>query len=160
MIRSLFQSYREQYFRSKERWWEGYQDGMTLLEILVVMVILGLLATLGSIQLMSYLGRAKGDVARLQLSELATAIDLFHIDIGRVPATDEGLLVLVQKPSQLDRWRGPYLRKEGILKDPWGRAYIYKSPGEQSEYELISLGADGAPGGTDENQDVVHRPNR
>jgi len=144
----------------KEKQWPYDEEGMTLLEILVVMVILGLLATLGSIQLMSYLGRAKTDIARLQLEELATAIDLFHIDVGRVPSTYEGLQVLVQKPAQLESWRGPYLRKESILKDPWGRPYLYRFPGEQGEYDLMSLGADGMPGGTDDNQDVVQKPSR
>ena len=145
---------------SKNKHFILQKDGMTLLEILVVMVILGLLATLGSIQLMSYLGRAKTDIARLQVAELANAVDLFYIDNGRVPTTAEGLQILIQKPSQLESWRGPYLRKEEILKDPWGRPFIYKFPGERSEYDLISLGADGTPGGVNDNQDVVHRSNR
>jgi general secretion pathway protein G len=128
---------------------------MTLLEILVVMVILGLLATLGSFQLTSYLDRARTDTARLQVQELMTALDLFRIDVGRVPSTGEGLLALLQAPSGSQYWRGPYLRNKNILTDPWRRPYQYKSPGEHGEYDLISFGADGVAGGDKENRDVA-----
>jgi general secretion pathway protein G len=133
----------------------GDRQGMTLLEILVVMVILGLLATLGSIQLMGYLGRAKTDTARLQVQELMTALDLFRIDAGRLPSTDEGLKALIDGPSGLTQWRGPYLRSRSILTDPWRRPYQYKSPGEHGEYDLLTLGADGVAGGERENRDVA-----
>lgn len=133
------------------------ERGMTLLEILVVMVILGLLATLGSIQLMNYLGRAKTDLAQLQIQELTTAVDLFRIDVGRPPKTEEGLIALITRPQNLDRWRGPYLRKEGILKDPWGRLYIYKSPDDAALYSITSFGANGTVGGTGEDQDVSYQ---
>ncbi|MGO4571643.1 type II secretion system major pseudopilin GspG [Microvirga sp. 2TAF3] len=129
--------------------------GMTLLEILVVMVILGLLATLGSIQLMGYLGRAKTDMARLQVQELMTALDLFRIDVGRPPSTSEGLQSLLDRPASLDSWRGPYLRNRNILTDPWRRPYQYKSPGEHGEYDLSTLGADGVVGGENEKRDVA-----
>jgi general secretion pathway protein G len=131
------------------------EEGMTLLEILIVMVILGLLATLGSIQLMGYLGRAKSDTARLQVQELMTALDLYRIDVGRPPSADEGLLALVEKPATATTWRGPYLRSQTILSDPWGRPYRYKAPGDHGEYDLVSLGADGQAGGENENSDVA-----
>jgi len=131
------------------------EQGMTLLEILVVMVILGLLATLGSIQLMGYLGRAKTDTARLQVQELMTALDLYRIDAGRPPSTAEGLEALVQKPAEADTWRGPYLRIRTILVDPWRRPYRYQSPGEHGEYDLSSYGADGQTGGDNENRDIA-----
>lgn len=130
-------------------------EGMTLLEILVVMVILGLLATLGSIQLMGYLGRAKADTARLQVQELMTALDLFRLDVGRPPSTGEGLRALIEEPASVATWRGPYLRSRTILLDPWRRPYQYKSPGDHGEYDLFSLGADGAVGGDKDDRDVA-----
>jgi general secretion pathway protein G len=136
------------------------QSGMTLLEVLIVMVILGLLATLGSIQLMGTLGRAKSDTARLQVEEISTAIDLFRIDMHRVPTTEEGLAALLQRPEGADRWGGPYLRKKASITDPWGRPYRYAAPGAQDEYDLVSLGADSKPGGDGENRDVSSADDR
>ncbi|WP_112664634.1 type II secretion system major pseudopilin GspG [Microvirga flavescens] len=156
MIRSRLTSVRT---RNVSRACGRFRDdccGMTLLEILVVMVILGLLATLGSIQLMSYLGRAKTDTARLQVQELMTALDLFRIDVGRLPTTNEGLRALLVEPVNVSNWRGPYLRSQGILADPWRRPYQYKSPGEHGEYDLVTLGADGTVGGEKENRDVAN----
>lgn len=143
--------------RSRRAWVRFRDDcsGMTLLEILVVMVILGLLATLGSIQLMKYLDRAKADTARLQIQELMTALDLFRMDIGRVPSTSEGLQALLEGPQGNADWHGPYLRSRNILTDPWRRPYRYRSPGEHGEYDLVSLGADGVEGGEKENRDVA-----
>ncbi len=129
---------------------------MTLLEVLVVMVILGLLATLGSVQLMGTLGRARADTARLQMEELATAIELFRIDTGRLPSTQEGLTALVERPVDLAHWRGPYVKSKASVLDPWKRPFQYKAPGEQREYDLVSLGADGAARGKDENADVTY----
>lgn len=131
-------------------------SGMTLLEILVVMVILGLLATLGSIQLMGYLGRAKSDTTRLQMQELATALDLYRIDVGRLPSTGEGLQALLDRPAGVHNWRGPYLRNRSILADPWRHAYQYKAPGEHGEYDLTSFGADGVAGGEGEKSDIAN----
>ncbi|MGO4389323.1 type II secretion system major pseudopilin GspG [Microvirga sp. 2YAF29] len=132
------------------------EAGMTLLEILVVMVILGLLATLGSIQLMGYLGRARTDTARLQIQEIMTALDLYRIDVGRLPSTQEGLAALVERPAGTATWRGPYLRAKANLSDPWRHPYQYRSPGTRGEYDLASLGADGQPGGESENSDVTN----
>jgi len=132
------------------------ERGMTLLEVLIVMVILGLLAALGSTQLMAYLGRARTDSARLQIQELSTALDLFRIDVGRLPSSAEGLGVLVQPPPNLKSWRGPYLRKTSALLDPWGRPYIFRSPGEHGEFDLSSLGSDGNLGGNGEDRDVAN----
>ncbi|MGN7127629.1 type II secretion system major pseudopilin GspG [Methylorubrum thiocyanatum] len=141
----------------RTRWREAVanEDGMTLLEILVVMVIIGLLATLGSVQLMGYLGRAKTDTARLQIKELATALDLYRIDVGRVPTTEEGIASLLQAPQGSERWAGPYLSRKTALLDPWGRPYRYTAPGERGDYDLVSLGADGRPGGEGENRDIA-----
>lgn len=128
------------------------ERGMTLLELLIVMVILGLLATLGSVQLIGYLGRAKTDTARLQINEIATALDLYRIDVGRLPTTEEGLKALLAKPATAERWGGPYLKKS--IDDPWQRPFQYRTPGEKAEYDLVSYGSDGRQGGSDEASDI------
>ena len=129
-------------------------SGFTLLELLIVIAILGLLGVLGTVQLTGYLSVAKSDTARLQLDQLSTALDLFRVDIGRLPTTEEGLNALLAKPAAETRWRGPYLRKAESLNDPWGRPFGYKRPGDHGEYDLMSFGADGRPGGEGENRDV------
>jgi general secretion pathway protein G len=127
-----------------------------LLELLIVIAILGMLAVVGAVELTAYLGRAKSDTARLQVDQLVTALDLFRIDVGRLPTSEEGLKALVDTPSGAPRWRGPYLRKRDALADPWGRPFVYQRPGENREYDLVSYGADGKRGGTGEDQDVFH----
>ncbi|MBI4607406.1 MAG: type II secretion system major pseudopilin GspG [Candidatus Rokubacteria bacterium] len=128
--------------------------GFTLIELLVVMVILGLLAGLVAPRFLGKVGRSKQQAAQAQLELLGTALDSFRLDAGRYPTTSEGLQVLRTKPSGIEMWDGPYLKREVPL-DPWGRPYIYQSPGEHGEYDLISYGADGAQGGEGENADVV-----
>lgn len=128
------------------------QAGFTLIELMIVLFILGLLAALVAPRLMGRVGKAKQKAAQAQIQMLSTALDLFHLDVGRYPTDDEGLKVLVQKPDNLPQWSGPYLDK-GVPKDPWGREYIYKFPGEHGTYDLSTLGADGAPGGEGENTD-------
>lgn len=129
--------------------------GFTLLELLIVIAILSLLGVVGALQLGGYLGRAKADTARLQIDQLSTALDLFRIDAGRLPTNDEGLRGLLEQPNDMPQWRGPYLRKSAAINDPWGRPFLYRRPGAASEYDLISLGADGAPGGSGEDADVT-----
>jgi general secretion pathway protein G len=131
------------------------QAGFTLIELMVVLFILGLLAALVGPRLMGRVGVAKQKTAQTQIQLLATALDLFHLDVGRYPTEEEGLKSLVDAPEGLAGWAGPYLDK-GVPKDPWGRDYIYKSPGEHGPYDLTSLGADGAPGGEGENRDVTN----
>ena len=138
--------------RLQQLWHE--QNGMTLLEILIVMVILGLIATLGITQVMTYLGNAKSDTAKLQIQELVTAVRLFDVDVGRLPTSDEGLQILINKPVGEDRWRGPYIEKPSNLIDPWGRSYLYRVPGGQAGFDISSYGADGQLGGDGENKDV------
>jgi len=130
------------------------RGGMTLLELLVVMVILGLLATLGSIQILGYLDRAKADTAALQIRELTVAIDLYRLDAGAPPKTADGLEALLTQPRDATNWRGPYLKSRGLLKDPWGRPYVYKSPGDHGAYDVLTLGSDGTAGGDGEAADV------
>lgn len=129
--------------------------GFTLIELMVVLAILGLLAMLVAPRLMGRMGMAKQRTAQAQMQMLATALDLFHLDVGRYPTDEEGLKVLYQKPDSTPAWAGPYLNKD-VPKDPWGRDYVYKSPGEHGSYDLYSLGADGQPGGEGENADITN----
>jgi general secretion pathway protein G len=129
--------------------------GFTLIELLVVLVILGLLAGLVGPQVMNYLGGANTKTAQLQIHDFSTALDVYRLDVGRYPTTAEGLQALVAQPAGVDRWNGPYLRKNVIPKDPWGNDYHYRSPGQHGAFDLYALGADNAEGGEGENQDVV-----
>jgi general secretion pathway protein G len=131
--------------------------GFTLLELLIVIAILGLLGVVGTIQLSGYLGRARTDTTRLQIDQLVTALDLYRIDVGRLPTTDEGLRALLESPAGISQWRGPYLRKNNSIVDPWGRPFLYRQPGEDGEFDLTSLGADGKSGGVGEDADVSTR---
>jgi general secretion pathway protein G len=135
---------------------DPHDAGFTLLELLIVIAILGLLAVVGTVQLVDYLGRAKTDTARLQVDQLALALDLFRIDVGRLPTSEEGLKALTAAPAGLGRWRGPYLRKIEALVDPWGTPFVYRRPGQHGEYDLVSYGADGKPGGSGEDLDVAN----
>lgn len=129
-------------------------SGLTLVELLVVLAILALVATLAAPQVLRYLGGARADTARSQIASLVTAVELYQLDTGTVPTTEQGLRALVDAPAGVARWRGPYLKREGALIDPWGRAYIYKAPGAKSEFDISTLGRDGQPGGSGEDQDL------
>jgi len=132
-----------------------YSRGFTLIELLVVLVILGLLAGLVGPRVMKYLGSANTDTARVQLEQLGSALEMYRIDVGRYPSSSEGLRALVQAPSGGGRWNGPYLRKDVVPKDPWGNDYQYRYPGEHGDFDLYTHGADNAPGGDGENQDIL-----
>ncbi len=127
------------------------QAGFTLIEVLIVMVILGLLAALVGPKMFGKTGKAKQKAAKSQISLFETAIDTYRLDMGKFP-TD--LKALREKPQPPGKWEGPYLPKE-IPLDPWGNAYEYKTPGDHGAYDIISYGADGIPGGEEENQDIV-----
>jgi len=130
-------------------------NGFTLIELLVVLVILGLLAGLVGPQVLRHLGGAKSDTAQLQISELGAGLDLFHLEVGRYPSGSEGLEALVESPSSVANWHGPYLKKRKVPKDPWGNEYHYRFPGENGLYDLYSYGADNAEGGEGDNRDIV-----
>jgi general secretion pathway protein G len=130
------------------------ERGFTLMEILVVVIIIGLLAALVGPRLFGKVSLAKQKAAKAQIELFATALDTFRLDIGKYPTTEEGLKALREKPSGVEGWQGPYLTKE-LPVDPWGRAYVYKSPGQNGDYDLISYGLDGAEGGEGENLDIV-----
>jgi len=137
----------------------AHRSGFTLIEILVVIVVIAVLAGMVAPNVFKHVGEAKNVSARSQIEMLGAGLDSYRLDNGRYPTTGQGLAALWSAPSQDPRptsWRGPYLRKDVPL-DPWGRPYVYKSPGEQNPggYDLISLGADGQPGGDGEAADVL-----
>jgi len=127
--------------------------GFTLIELLVVLAILGLLAGLVGPRVLSQLGGAKSQTAAVQIRDLEQALELYKLDVGRFPSTQDGLGALVAKPASANGWNGPYLRK-GLPADPWGNPYHYENPGKRGEIDVYSLGADNAPGGEGENADV------
>jgi len=129
--------------------------GFTLIELLVVLMILGLLAGVAGPRVLRYLGGAKTDTATLQIEEFGAGLDLFHLEVGRYPTTEEGLRALSEQPSGLRGWNGPYLKKKQIPIDPWGNDYRYRYPGENGSYDLFSLGRDNSEGGEGEDADVV-----
>jgi general secretion pathway protein G len=128
--------------------------GFTLIELLIVMIILGLLAALVGPKLFGKVSTAKLKAAKAQIELFGTALDALRLDVGRYPTTEEGLKALREKPSDMNSWKGPYLPKE-IPLDPWGKPYVYKSPGDHGDYDLLSYGLDGVEGGEGENQDIV-----
>ena len=133
----------------------SYDAGFTLLELLVVLVIIGLISGLVGPQVMKLLGKAKSDVAKVQMDNIASSLNLFSLDIGRYPTNNEGLSILIKKPDNLPQWSGPYLNDDTIPSDPWNRPYIYIQPGANGKpYQLKSLGSDGAIGGQDEDGDI------
>ena len=131
------------------------QLAFTLIELLVVLVILGLLAGLVGPRVLKYLGSAKTDTAQLQIEELGAGLDLYHLEVGRYPTSDEGLQALSTAPASVAGWNGPYLKKKNIPVDPWGNSFQYRYPGENGDYDLYSLGRDNVDGGEGENADVV-----
>ena len=131
------------------------QTGVTLIELLVVLTIIALVGAVVGPQVMKHLGGAESKTAKLQVNDFGAALDLFYLDNGRYPVTQEGLEALVTAPADADRWNGPYMKKKKIPDDPWGNAYHYDSPGQYGEYDLYSYGKDDAPGGEKENADVL-----
>jgi general secretion pathway protein G len=128
--------------------------GFTLIELLVVVVIIGLLAGIVAPRYFGTIGKSNANVARAQIEQLGKALDTYRIDVGTYPNTEQGLQALITKPDGVDRWQGPYLQKLQLPADPWGRAYMYKAPGDHAEYDLTSYGSDGQPGGTGEAADI------
>jgi general secretion pathway protein G len=121
----------------------------------VVLVILGMLAALAGPRVMKYVGGAKSDTAKLQIEEFSAALDMYKLEVGRYPNSQEGLQALVQAPAGASNWNGPYLKKSTVPKDPWGADYQYAAPGQHGPIDLFSYGADGREGGEGEDKDVV-----
>ncbi len=130
------------------------RHGFTLLELLVVLAILGLLMGLVGPRVLAQLGGAKTKTAGVQIADLERGLELFKLDVGRFPTSEEGLDALMHKPAAATGWNGPYLKGNDVPKDPWNHAYHYVLPGAAAAPDISSLGADGAPGGDGENADV------
>ena len=130
--------------------------GFTLLELLVVVVIIGLLAGFVAPRYFGQVGKSELAVAKAQIDALEKALDQYRLDTGHYPPTELGLKALVDKPAAEPKWAGPYLRK-AVPLDPWGKPYVYKAPGEQSDFDLVSYGKDGQPGGSGEAADISNR---
>ncbi len=131
------------------------QPGFTLLELLVVVAIIGLLVGYVAPRYFGQIGKSEITTAKAQIDALEKALDQYRLDTGRYPSTELGLNALVQRPQNEPKWNGPYLRK-AVPLDPWGKPYVYRIPGEKSDYDLISFGKDGAAGGSGENADITN----
>lgn len=128
--------------------------GFTLIELLVVMIIIGLLAALVGPRFIRQEEKAKVKATKAQIELLSTALDTFRLDVGRYPTTEEGLEALRTQPGGIERWDGPYLKKD-VPADPWGKPYVYKSPGDHGPFDILSYGADGTAGGDGDNRDIT-----
>ena len=131
------------------------QAGFTLIELLVVIIIIGLLAALVGPKLFGRVGKGKQAAAQAQIELFGAALDNFRLDVGRYPTSEEGLKAMLVNPGAVENWDGPYLKKQEIPLDPWVHPFVYKSPGEHGDYDIISYGGDGVAGGDGENQDIV-----
>jgi general secretion pathway protein G len=130
--------------------------GFTLLELLVVIVIIGLLAAYVGPRYFAQLGKSERGTAKAQIEGLGKALDAYRLDTGRYPGTEQGLTALVVRPQDEPKWTGPYLQK-AVPLDPWGKPYVYRSPGQSDDFDLSSLGKDGQPGGEGDAADVSYR---
>jgi general secretion pathway protein G len=129
------------------------ERGITLIELLVVMVIIAMFATLVGSRLFRNVEKSRLTVAKEQISELESALDLFRLDVGRYPTTDEGLQALRVRPAGVENWDSPYLKKDVPL-DPWNHPFIYRCPGQHGDFDLFSYGADGQEGGDGDGADI------
>lgn len=129
--------------------------GFTLLELLVVVAIIGLLVSYVGPRYFSQVGKSEVNATRAQIDALEKALDQYRLDTGRYPSTEQGLSALVTRPQGEAKWNGPYLKK-AVPQDAWGNAYVYRIPGERGDYDLLSYGRDGQPGGTGENADIAN----
>ena len=128
------------------------QGGFTLVELIVVMVIIGLLASFVYVKFIGRVGESKQNAAKAQIEIFNQALELYRLDTGQYPAGEQGLNALNENPG-VENWAGPYLKK-AVPNDPWKKPYHYQSPGNHGDYDISSYGADGSPGGEDENKDV------
>lgn len=143
--------------KSKQNRWPDRrttQEGYTLVELLVVLVIIGLIAALVAPRVLGYLSTAKTETARIQIKNIKDALELYYLDLGKYPTKDEGLVALAAKPADEPAWKGPYLKGADALKDPWGNAYLYSPPADGADANVISLGRDGKVGGDGDDKDL------
>ena len=130
------------------------EAGFTLVEMLVVITIIGMIMALVGPRVLNYLSESKAKAAKIQIESFSSALDLYYLDLGRYPTTNEGLAALTRANNQ-PGWNGPYLRGGVVPNDPWGHGYVYRSPGERAPYEIISLGSDGQEGGSGTAADIA-----
>ena len=130
------------------------EAGFTLVEILVVITIIGLIMAIVGPRVLTYLGESKVKAAKIQIQSFGSALDLYYLDMGRYPASNDGLAALVRRPGNAVEWNGPYLKGGVVPSDPWGHAYVYRSPVERAPYEILSYGSDGQEGGTRTAADI------
>jgi general secretion pathway protein G len=131
------------------------ERGFTLVEILVVITIIGLIMALVGPRVLNYLSESKVKAAKIQIQSFSSALDLFYLDTGRDPSRAEGLGALVQPAGGTASWNGPYLKGGNVPLDPWGKAYVYRSPGQHGAYDVVSLGSDGQEGGDGTAADIT-----
>jgi len=130
------------------------ERGMTLIEILVVLVLIGVVLGIVGGNFIGKGEKAKADAAKIEIGQISQTLDLYKLEIGRYPTTQEGLQALIAAPAGVTNWNGPYWKKTSVPKDPWGNEYKYTSPAQAAPYEIISLGADGREGGEGPNKDI------
>ena len=134
---------------------ERRNRGISLIELLVVMAIIAMFLTLVGSRVFRNVEKSKQVVAKNQIHEFETVLDMFRLDVGRYPTTQEGLQALQVRPSGVENWDGPYMKKDVPL-DPWNHAYVYRCPGQKGDFDLIALGADGQEGGEGDNRDITN----
>jgi len=134
------------------------ENGFTLMEMLVVLVVIGLIAAVAIPQVTRLLGSAKSRAAGVQLETLSSSLRYYELDNGEFPTVEQGLRALWENPGDMPGWNGPYVRQERQLVDPWGNDFIYKTPGDDAPYSLVTLGADNAEGGSGEDADIAAIP--
>jgi general secretion pathway protein G len=133
----------------------GGEAGFTLVEMLVVITIIGLIMSLVGPRVLNYLSESKIKAAKIQMQSFSSALDLFNLDTGRYPSSGEGLGALIQSTGTIPAWNGPYLKGGVLPNDPWGKPYVYRSPGEHGAYDILSYGSDGQEGGTGTAADIA-----
>jgi len=131
------------------------ERGFTLVEVLVVITIIALMMALVGPRVLGYLTTSKTKAARIQIESFSSALDLYFLDAGQYPTSSEGLSALLQRPGSAMAWSGPYLRGNAVPNDPWGKPYVYRSPGQHGAFDIISYGADGQEGGTGAGADIT-----
>jgi general secretion pathway protein G len=141
--------------RRRGRHGKAAERGFTLMEMLVVLVVIGLIAAVAIPQVMGLLESAKHKAARIQLETLTQSLSFYQLDMEGYPTTEQGMAALWTSPADSPTWNGPYVRQERQLVDPWGKPFIYRSPGTGRAYDLVTLGADGVEGGTGDDADLT-----